>query len=238
MLNILLCDDSFVELEIMHNILLSIGNANVRTFRTAIDALSYVKDGNHVDISFLDIIMPGMKGTELASAMRECGYEGYIVFLTSSNEFAAESYGVKAFDYLLKPIDAPKIQDVLDRIDVDSLDDDESGVTVTTKKMIRKILHKELLYVEVNSRQMYFHVTDGSVLSVYGTLKEFSPQLLADERFAGCHNSFVVNMDFIKTIEGREITMKNGDVIPISKRNTAFKNNYLKRLYGKQNRPE
>ena len=67
-----------------------------------------------IDIIFLDIIMPFLNGMDTAKELRQVNNAVKIVFLTSSPEFALESYSVKAKDYLLKPITYEKIKEILD----------------------------------------------------------------------------------------------------------------------------
>ena len=62
-----------------------------------------------MDLIFLDIIMPLLSGIDTAREFRNMNQNVPIVFLTSSREFAFNSYEVKAFNYLIKPVDPEKI---------------------------------------------------------------------------------------------------------------------------------
>ena len=63
-----------------------------------------VKNENkkYFDIVFLDIYMNGITGIETAKKLRETDNQSKIIFITTSNEFASESYEVKAYEYLIK----------------------------------------------------------------------------------------------------------------------------------------
>lgn len=56
-----------------------------------------------MDIILLDIVMPLLNGMDTARELRAQDTAVKIIFLTSSPEFALESYEVRAQDYLLKP---------------------------------------------------------------------------------------------------------------------------------------
>ena len=56
------------------------------------------------DIYILDVVMPGLNGIALGERLRSAGYEGKILYLTSSQEYSMDAFRVKAFDYLLKPV--------------------------------------------------------------------------------------------------------------------------------------
>ena len=58
--------------------------------------------------------MPLLNGIDTAAELRANGQDVPIIFLTSSREFAVESYEVKAFHYLLKPIDEIRLFAVMD----------------------------------------------------------------------------------------------------------------------------
>lgn len=62
-----------------------------------------------VDLIFLDIIMPLLNGIDTAREIRSMGLTVPVIFLTSSREFALDSYDVKAFHYLLKPVNTLKL---------------------------------------------------------------------------------------------------------------------------------
>ena len=78
------------------------------------DALLSKNAVTHMDIIFLDIIMPLQNGIDTAKELRQGDNAVKIIFLTSSPEFALESYEVKAQGYLLKPVTYEKIKETLD----------------------------------------------------------------------------------------------------------------------------
>ena len=103
-MNILICDDQKNDADALASLLHESGfDIKTALFANGREALDHVRTGPPADVCFLDIIMPEMSGVELAKKLRSLGYGGEIVFLTSSNDFARESYQVKAFDYLIKP---------------------------------------------------------------------------------------------------------------------------------------
>ena len=53
------------------------------------------------DIYLLDILMPHMTGMQLAREIRTFDHAADIIFLTTSSDFAVESYTVKATNYLM-----------------------------------------------------------------------------------------------------------------------------------------
>ena len=73
-------------------------------FSDSEDLLDAAEKLGGFDIYILDILMPGMDGIELGVRLRELGYDGSIIYLTSSTDFAIDSYKAEASDYILKPV--------------------------------------------------------------------------------------------------------------------------------------
>lgn len=77
-------------------------------FQLPREALAYARE-HPVDVAFLDIEMPGMRGIELARALKDVNPEVRIVFVTSYDSYAVEAFSVRATGYLLKPA---RVEDV------------------------------------------------------------------------------------------------------------------------------
>ena len=73
-------------------------------FHSPLDLLAEIEKGTRYDILFLDVIMPAENGITAAKEIRQYDNVVKIIFLTSSAEFAVESYVVGAYFYQIKPI--------------------------------------------------------------------------------------------------------------------------------------
>ena len=88
-----ICDDvPDAAVQLTKIIALSFPDAIIHATHSGAEALEFIHSGKIPDIIFLDIIMPGIDGISLARTIRNKGYKGPIVFMTSSNEYAAQSY--------------------------------------------------------------------------------------------------------------------------------------------------
>ncbi|MCL2043271.1 MAG: LytTR family DNA-binding domain-containing protein [Treponema sp.] len=231
-MNVLICDDlPDAAVQLSKIISLSFSDADIRTFTDPAEALEFIRSGKIPDICFLDIIMPEIDGILLAEEMRKEGYGGPIVFLTSANNYAAQSYKVTAFSYLLKPPNASEVINLVLRAEKMRQESDTAGLQVKIKRLSRFILHREISWVEVKNQKVFFHLTDGSEVQMWLPLSKVVPGLLAESRFAKCHNAFVVNMDHISYIQGNTIFMKCGKNIPISKKYSDIKKLYKSRAF-------
>ena len=121
-MNIALCDDDNTELQkvkcVIEDFIAKKHSNHLITFNTytnASDLLCHIDKHCGFDLLILDIIMPGMNGIELATEIRNRNTDCKIIFLTSSPEFAINSYKVDAFYYLLKPLCANELKSLLNK---------------------------------------------------------------------------------------------------------------------------
>ncbi len=89
------------------------------TIRKAGDAaagFAALQDG-HPDVVLLDIMLPDSTGLELARRVREFDAKLPIIFITAKDDSdtAIEAMQLGAYDYLLKPLDVEKVQDLVER---------------------------------------------------------------------------------------------------------------------------
>lgn len=201
-------------------------------FSNPMDVLSYVEDGNLVDIAILDIMMPKMNGMDLASGLREMGFESHLIFLTSFNDFAEQSYAVRAFSYIVKPAKQEKVFDLLRNIEHTRYVTDRNGFSLTRRNGTRLILFSELMYVEVINHQLFFHLTGGDVISIYAALKDYSETLLHEEQMLKPQKSFIINMDYVRSCENSALIMRDGKRISVPKEFDRVKEKWLERMFG------
>src|SRR6187455_2557261 len=68
------------------------------------------------DLLFLDVQMPGLTGFEVARRLIEADVLPQLVFVTAFDQYAIEAFSVNAVDYLLKPVDADRLEQTIERV--------------------------------------------------------------------------------------------------------------------------
>ena len=185
------------------------------------------------DIILLDVVMPDFSGMDTARELRREDSAVKLVFLTSSAEFAVESYTVKADNYLLKPLSPPNLYRCLEELCRDILENARC-LTLRTANAVHRILHRDIEYVESQNKQVLLYLSNGSSLRTATPLYALEPQLLPAEGFFKCHRSYIVNFHKIGTYSQKEIVMRSGCRIPISRGcNKEFETAYFAFLFGK-----
>lgn len=164
----------------------------------------------------LDIMMPGVDGLTAAREIRAADETAEIVFLTTSPGFAYDSYGVRAMDYLLKPVEEERLFALLDTLWRREQRPSE-GLTIKSGNTIHRVLFSQLSYVEVSGKHLYFHMADGTVQECFGTLREYETALLRREEFIHTHRSYIVNMFHIAELSPLGIITFSGESVPVSR---------------------
>lgn len=197
-------------------------------FQSPLELLAEVEKGMYWDIIFLETLLPGENGIDTAKEIRQHDTNVKIIFLTSTPEYAVQSYSVKAFSYQLKPLSAESFNQLMDSAILECEKKDASYLILKCKNGISRIELDKLKYCEVMGRTLLFHMEDGSVLERNGCLEELSEQLHSYVNFFRPHRSFLVNMEFVQNISNKKMIMNDYAEIPIPHgKYTEVKERYL-----------
>jgi len=217
---IAVCDDQESELEVLTGLLQRWQterrtSLRFQTFRSAAELLD-AAEKEPFTLYLLDVMMPGTNGLDAAREIRSFNDAVDIIFLTSSPGFAYESYGVRALDYLLKPIRRELLFPVLDRLALRERQPQES-LTLKCGATLVRVPFSQLTYVEVSGKHLYFNLTDGTVREVFGTLSEYEPLLLSRPEFMRTHRSYIVNMLQAAELSPTGVRTFSGSNLPVSR---------------------
>lgn len=242
-MRIAICDDNLLELEntkkIISNYYQSIQiSIDIQCFDNPINLIKLISLPNQdgFDMYFLDMIMQ-INGIEVAKKIREISPDTIIIYTTTSSEYAVDAFSVKAYHYLMKPLNIKQVNDLLDELSLNF--NYRTKNTFNFKTATGNILTIEIgqvCYIESIDRRIVIHLTTGesiSSTSLRGKFYESIPFKYESYNFIACHASFVVNMNQISAIEDGLFIMKNGFIVPIAKRNFSnIKKEYIKYLIG------
>ncbi len=211
---------------------------SLSTFSNGDSLMRTLEKGESFDIIFLDVMMPYINGIEVAKEIRLNDSISKIIFLTSSREFAIESYSVNAFHYLLKPVQATLLKEVLDNALSQIISSQQETLLVYSKKALMKIYVNDIEFIEVKGHILYFHLRDSKVLESYGVMTKLEKNLLAYPSFVKPHRSYIINMDYISLLTPTQVKTHSYPPIPISRINyPILKQAYMEYLFGKDSPP-
>ena len=223
MLKIAICDDDNRDLLQLASLLEAYrhdrkAKLTYVSFQSATELLASM-DSSDYDLLLLDMLMPGVNGMQAAREIREHNSRTEIVFLTSSPEFAVESYSVRAHYYLLKPATEEKLFPILDRL-MDSFKKPEDALHIKTQTSVFSLPYGKIEYIEVSAKKLYFYLTDGDNREVSGSLADFERALLKRPGFMKVHRSYLVNLQWVRELRQGELVTVTGRRVPVAR--TAY----------------
>lgn len=199
----------------------------VGEFKNTIEAEAGIKS-LQPDLMFIDIQMPGETGLEF---LERIDFAPRTVFVTAYDEFAIKAFELNAFDYVLKPLDSERLDEVISKLD----EENKTPESVKKNKVLKtgdNILIKDgekVWFVKIDDIR-YFE-SDGNYVKVY--FKEFHPLLLRslnnlneriDSRlFFRANRKYLINLNRIVKMEtwfngGLQVELDCGIKIEISRR--------------------
>ncbi|MCD7730098.1 MAG: LytTR family DNA-binding domain-containing protein [Oscillospiraceae bacterium] len=190
---IAVCDDEqvFVD-EITHMLEDRSDKFQISSFNSGEELLETALDFN---ILFLDIEMPGLSGMETAHKLREAGFDGMIIFLTSHTEFMPDAFKIKAFRFLDKPIDSEKFDEALTEAEKDILN--EQHIIIIEKKASYYLKLSDIVFLEAYGDGTYIYDKNGRVHNTDKPLKYWKG-MIGTEHFYQIHKSMIVSLMYIE----------------------------------------
>lgn len=172
-------------------------------------SVAVYKDGssfleNHLpiyDLIFMDVEMPQLDGLKTSEILRLIGDESLIIFVTRFIKYALSSYDVKAFDFMVKPIDYDLFAKKVGKA-VTEIETKRKKITVKNNDLVRIFSLSELYYVESLDHCVIYHTTKGNITE-WIALKEAEKKINSD-LFAYVNRSFLVNLSYISEIRGTD----------------------------------
>lgn len=233
MLKVFLCDDIPLQLCILEDLVKQYFlekelPADIRKFESGEQLLAFVRSEGPADIYMLDMILPGIKGIGIGHELRAMGDTGKIIYITTTSEYAVESYLVDASSYMLKPIGRKVLFGTLDKVlsgmpSPDSKKEapaSEQYFEIRTKSGNAIISLNNLMYIDISGRALCWHLADGSdcigpMLRV--PFAQAVEDVLAFPGFISSGTHLVVNISAVVAADKKSITFKNGAKIFPSK---------------------
>lgn len=218
-MRIVICDDELLQREELREYIIKVfeeveEELELFIFESAEDVLKEKEILKDTDIFILDIKMDKISGMDLAKIIRKENDISEIIFITSLVGYIQEGYIVRAYRYLLKPINYEELKTHLLTCINDINKKKYDFIFIENKGIINKLNINEIMYIEVSKKELTIYTKNriynakSSMDKVENELKKFN--------FYRCHKSYLVNMKYIETIDKNQIVI-NGNTIPISK---------------------
>lgn len=236
-MRVIICEDDITQRQFILNEITQYANFHLQGIEVVLcassgdEVLSYI-DKYPADCYFLDINLEGsISGLELASLIRERDSLANIIFITT---FADKlkltfKYKIAAMDYIVKELDKENLKKKIIQAlstayhrfsSISKNIDKVSMLQIKVGESIKYIKYDDIYYWETaliaHKLKLY---TKSGVYEFYGKLKDYEK---LDNRFRRCHNSYVINIDYLYEFSPKEkiVTMINGHKCLVSYRYT------------------
>lgn len=223
MLSICLCDDDINVIDSYLDKISELANRNnhafkIETFRSGESLLFELEDDpNRFNIIIIDIIMKNINGIETAEILRNYGYNGIIIFLTSSKEFALDSFKVEPLNYILKDDSDERFNDIFLKAAIQVYKGYNKNIIISSKPKNKIINLDTIVYMESINRKVILHNISGESETVNCIFKELYGKV-KDYGFIRCHKSYIVNLKYIQTFNKLECQLQREIVVPIGRK--------------------
>ncbi|MDO5397528.1 MAG: LytTR family DNA-binding domain-containing protein [bacterium] len=199
----------------------------VEIFENAEAFLFEYEENRAYDVIVLDIQMKKMNGIELAEIIRQHDTNVQIVFMSGYSDYIAKGYDVAALHYLMKPVSEEKFFEVLDKAR-HKLALHKHYILFSGCGCEFKTAAEDIMYAEAVLHYICIH-TISEIFKVKMTMTELEKRLKTD--FVRCHRSYIANIRYIHSITRTEITLDNGERLPVSNNKYNLVNREFLRYY-------
>lgn len=192
----------------------------VQSFTNTAKAKIYLQN-NTVDLIFLDIQMPNISGIDFYNNLEE---KPLVIFTTAYSNYALKGFELNAIDYLLKPFDFERFHKAVIKAKEYFAFSNKSKnevryIYVRADYALMKIDCNEILFLESIDDYIKIHLLGKKPIMTLGTLKSMEEKL-PNELFTRVHRSYIVSINKIESVKGKNIQM-NASEIPISNKYEA-----------------
>ncbi|MCB0651863.1 MAG: response regulator transcription factor [Saprospiraceae bacterium] len=185
----------------------------IEQFESADTAYEFLcsQENNRPDIMFLDIQLAEFNGLDLLKAIQKLNQKPKVIITTAHPQYAVPSYDYNVSGYVLKPLEMDKLNQAIDKVIGQLQQTGDSGISasISPKQEVRpyipvkegnkiiNVFYDEIIYLEGANVNVNV-ITPVEVLLTRDTLKNMA-ELLNPSSFVRVHDSFIINMDYLKS---------------------------------------
>lgn len=222
MYNIGICDDGKSVCSSLEEMILGYGNKrcvdiDIKVWYSGISLCEYLKQGNHLDILFLDIELIETTGIAVANYIRDTLNDRsmQIVYISRVSSYAQKLFKTQPMDFLIKPITQENVEATLN-VAMKILGKNQGKFEFQYGKEYYYIPLKDIMYFCSEGRKVKI-VTSSGIHEFYGKLKDVNLRL--PQHFIFIHQSYIVNKQYIEKYTYEQVEINNGEILAISKVN-------------------
>ena len=176
--------------------------------------------------------MLGRNGMETARELRKKDKTVVLIFVTAVEEYVFQAFDVGAFNYIVKPIDDTKFEDVLCRAvdellskDMELREPEANYVMINNGGVHTKVIIEDIVYAEVFNRKVVIHKLDDEI-EYYGKMSDL--EAVAGDSFFRPHRAYLVNFKYVEKYDATTIYLEKGTALMAKQNYPDFVKKYMK----------
>ena len=204
----LIVDDESLARELIETHLSQLDNFKLVASCSSAIAANKVLQSETIDLMFLDIEMPVLKGTDFLKTLK---HKPKVIFTTAYRDYAIEGFNLNAVDYILKPITFQRFFQAIEKFTdtnnpsvgiLENKKTEDSHIFIQSNKKNIKVSFDDVNYIESIKDYIKIHLQDSSIMLKHG-ITSFEEKL--DARFLRVHRSYIVNSTKITAFTKQDI---------------------------------
>ena len=220
MFRIAICEDEKIFLEYESSLVKEWAASNehsleLDTYISAEQFLFESEDKAPYDLLIFDIQMKGMNGMELAKKLRARGADSAIIFVTGIPDYAIEGYEVGAVRYILKPVKAEVLNELLDTVYTERQKTAGDFFVLGQGADLEKIPFKKIIYIE--ARGHYVHMKGTDFEREWKSSFSEASTSFEGKNFFCLRRGLLVNLQHVSKITRTDCVLDDGEQLPVAR---------------------
>lgn len=179
------------------------------------------------DLIFIDYYMDQKDGMSVARDIREKDSFVPLIFITSSPDYAIDSYQVRASGYLLKPFSYDEFERSLSQAKIEKV---LGGMFLKISE--EKILLREIIFCDRDKHYVQIHTASLEIQKYRMPFEELQKLLSPYPWFVSCYRGCIVNLKRVKGLQETSFLMDTGLILPFRVKDcAAIKKQYAQFLF-------
>ena len=170
----------------------------------------------HQDLLVLDLVLPGSNGLRILELIRNKGLAVDVIVQTEAIELALYGYRFHVFDFIAKPVSVQEAEQVLNRYIREKLHPAEEFLQFSIQGCKQRLRLKNVQFFESRVRKIAA-VMENETVEFYRKMDELWKDV-GDKGFLRCHQSYIVNKNYVMGLSAGELILFNKKKVPVSRR--------------------
>lgn len=220
-IDIAICDDDIKVTSSIENILYKIVEEmniylNIDIFYDGSTLVSHCKNsGKKYDLIYLDIEMKAMNGILAAKEIRKVDNGVILIFISNYDSYLKELLEIEPFRFLDKPVDEKNFKNYFLKA-LQKMNDINDSFSFKYQKEFYRIKYRDIIYFESRKRIINV-ITKDEDYQFYGKLNDIEKMISEKHTgFLRIHQSYLINLQYVKRMAYSYIELDNGEVLSIS----------------------